>query len=210
MNATPNLDSIAFDSTYQPPDIIRDYGSSSVVDREMRTAVSTGQPFLSLASWSRRIHRRARSISGTWTDVRDRAVDSEDVLTFGFDAKTKRAQADRLAYRMRIATLCDDAKRDGYVLNPASEHDFWQFVRAGPLMRKGNVVLMDNGNLRAVWKDGSGTHIGLQFLGGQVVQYMVFKQRAAASLVSRVAGRDSFDGLRRQIEAFDLQPLVYA
>ena len=77
-------------------------------------------------------------------------------------------------------------------------------------MRKGNVVLMDNGNLRVVWKDDSGTHIGLQFLGGQVVQYVVFKRRAAASLVSRVAGRDSIDGMRRQIEAFDLQALVYA
>ena len=71
-------------------------------------------------------------------------------------------------------------------------------------------MLIDNGNLRAVWKGENGTHIGLQFLGSHAVQYVIFKWRAAAETISRVAGRDSFDGVKRQIKAFDLRSLIFA
>ncbi len=86
---------------------------------------------------------------------------------------------------------------------------FWRFVKGEPEIRRGSLILGDNGNLRAVWKGGNGTHLGLQFLGEGIVQYVIFKKRKAASVVSRVAGRDTFDGLRRQIDAFDLRSLLY-
>ena len=68
---------------------------------------------------------------------------------------------------------------------------------------------MDNGNLRAIWKDGEGSRLGLQFLGGGMVQYVVFKRRSAKQQVSRVAGRDTFKGILRQVEAFDLGSLLH-
>ena len=76
-------------------------------------------------------------------------------------------------------------------------------------MRRGNLVLMDNGNLRAVWRDGQGTHLGLQFLGSGMAQYVIFKQRKATGPISRVTGRDTFGGLKRQIDAFELHSLLY-
>lgn len=108
----------------------------------------------------------------------------------------------------RIDVLRSYAEQDSFSLNPSSERDFWRFLRAEPFAREGNLVLTDNGNLRAVWKGEHGSHIGLQFLGGGTVQYVIFKQRTATSEISRVAGRDSIDGVRRQIAAFDLQSLV--
>ena len=68
---------------------------------------------------------------------------------------------------------------------------------------------MDNGNLRAVWKDNKGNRLGLQFLGGGMVQHVIFKQRNAARPISRVAGRDTFEGIKRQIDTFDLDSLLY-
>ena len=70
---------------------------------------------------------------------------------------------------------------------------------------------MDNGNLRAVWKDSDkqGTRLGLQFLGGGMVQFVIFKQRGVTRPISRLAGRDTFAGLKRQIEAFELDSLLY-
>ena len=53
-------------------------------------------------------------------------------------------------------------------------------------------------------------HVALQFLGGGHVQYVIFKRRPGAAKVSRVAGTDTFDGIKRQVEAFDLNQLVYA
>ena len=62
------------------------------------------------------------------------------------------------------------AAEDGYSLNNASERDFWRFACLQPNARRGNLALSKNGNLRAIWRDGSGSQIGLQFLGTQIVQ----------------------------------------
>ncbi|WP_446831004.1 hypothetical protein [Candidatus Foliamicus sp.] len=113
-----------------------------------------------------------------------------------------------LAYAARIGALRHAAEQDGYSLNPASENYFWRFVKSKPQFRRGNVVLMDNGNLRVVWKDGQGTHLGLQFLDSEMVQYVIFKRRSREQQISRVAGRDNFEGVRRQIRAFNLDSLL--
>ncbi|MDE0508764.1 MAG: hypothetical protein OXI17_09040 [Gammaproteobacteria bacterium] len=112
------------------------------------------------------------------------------------------------AYSARIDSLRDFALQDGFSLNPESEADFWRFVQTAPDFRKGNLVLIDNGNLRAVWKNDESDHLGLQFLGGGMLQYVVFKRRSANSRISRVTGRDTFAGIIRQINAFDLESLL--
>ena len=111
-------------------------------------------------------------------------------------------------YLERLTKLCNHTHEDGYSLDARSQQDFWIFVLTEHRFRRGSLVLLDNGNLRIVWKDGQGTQLGLQFLGDRVVQYVVFKQRRAARHVSRVAGRDTFDGLKSQIEAFELKSLL--
>ena len=117
--------------------------------------------------------------------------------------------ATNLAYMRRLAYLRDEAIKDGYLLNPVSEVDFRQFVGSAPNMQKANLVLMDNGNLRAIWKDMQGTRIGLQFLGGRMAQYVIFKRRSQGLPISRVVGRDSLEGLEQQFDAFDLHSLLY-
>ena len=113
------------------------------------------------------------------------------------------------AYMLRIRLLKDEAVHDGYVLNLASEIDFRHFVRSAPDIRRGNLVLMDNGNLRAIWKGNNGARLGLQFLGGRMVQYVIFKRRKKEQPISRVTGRDTLEGLERQIHAFELHSLLY-
>lgn len=112
------------------------------------------------------------------------------------------------AYTSRIKFLKKEAVDEGYVLNLPSEIDFWQFVRSLPHIRQGSLVLMDNGNLRAIWKNEQGSRLGLQFLGGRMVQYVIFKWRNSGQPISRVSGRDSLEGLARQIDAFELWSLL--
>lgn len=112
------------------------------------------------------------------------------------------------AYSSRIAYLRDEATHDGYELNESSEDDFKKFVRSRPYLRKGDLVLMDNGNLRAIWKDEQGGRLGLQFLGDDMVQYVIFWRRQADRAISRVAGRDSLEGIVQQIDAFQLHSLL--
>ena len=114
-------------------------------------------------------------------------------------------------YRERLANLREAAEEEGIEWSEASQQDFEAFVTGNPGWRKGSVVLMDNGNLRTVWDDehDDDRHVALQFLGGGQVQYVMFKLRPGARQASRVAGNDTFDGIKRQVAAFDLNPLVY-
>lgn len=201
MIAALDMDSFTLDPGYRPPAIMAELNSASAFNIDMP------------------VHRRSsfrppvpgqQSKAVTLTDLLVRELDPIDALAQELAEKAKRTQADLQAYQIRIEALRADAGQDSYGLSRASERDFWRFVRSEPFIRKGSLVLMDNGNLRAVWKGEHGTHIGMQFLGGWTVQYVIFKRRAAAGAISRVAGRDSFEGVKRQIAAFDLRPLIYA
>ena len=112
------------------------------------------------------------------------------------------------AYRERIAELISDAALDGISLNDSSQRDFWAFLSAQDFFSKGKLFLLDNGNLRAVWKSETGDQIGLQFLGNEAIQYVLFKHRPRAEKISRGAGRDTLDGIRDQIAALDLKNLI--
>ncbi len=126
----------------------------------------------------------------------------------GPDEETQRTRTKYDAYMVRMKLLREEARHDGHALNLASEVDFRQFIQSAPRVRKGNLVLMDNGNLRAIWKDGQGARLGLQFLGGRMIQYVIFKRRTQGQQISRVTGRDTFEGLKRQIDAFELHSLL--
>lgn len=115
-------------------------------------------------------------------------------------------------YHEHLADLREAAEEEGIQWSEDSQQDFQAFVTGNPGWRKGSVVLMDNGNLRAVWDDDhdDDRHVALQFLGGGQVQYVIFKLRPGASQASRAAGNDTFEGIKRQVSAFDLNPLVHA
>lgn len=137
--------------------------------------------------------------------------DSQGVGAIGVADRCENALLDATphAYRSRIRTLCADATDERYSLRSPSERGFWNFINGTPHLRRGNVVLMDNGNLRAVWKDEKGTHLGLQFLGEGMVQYVIFKRRSRSRPISRIAGRDTLEGFKHQIDAFQLHSLLY-
>ena len=111
-------------------------------------------------------------------------------------------------YWRRIHDLRGYGKEDGILINESSERDFWAFVGSAGFTRRAGLALMDSGNLRAVWKDDDESHLGLHFLGDQTVNYVIFKWRSGVRRISRVAGNDTFDGVKRQIHAFDLTSLV--
>lgn len=112
------------------------------------------------------------------------------------------------AYELRIEDLRSYAEFDGLTINEASERDFWSFIMSIPFACEAELVLLDNGNLRAIWDDENGNHFGLQFLGDWELQYVIFRHRKGRRKVSRVAGRDTFDGVMRQVRTFELETLL--
>ncbi len=113
------------------------------------------------------------------------------------------------AYAQRLEELRECASEDDECsdMRESSKEDFWWFVKSMPWARKAELVLLDNGNLRAVWKGDDKAHIGLQFLGDQLGEYVIFTRRPGAMKVSRVAGIDTLEGLKKQVRAFDISLL---
>ena len=113
------------------------------------------------------------------------------------------------AYDDRILELVELAYNDGYSLNSGSKETFQNFIKNNLSIRLGQLVLLENGNLRSVWKGDNNAHIGLQFLENGQIQYVLFKRRQPGLPVSRVHGRDSTDGVLKQIVALDLKEVMY-
>ena len=107
-------------------------------------------------------------------------------------------------YQERFRALIAESKAEGYLVNAASLAAFRSFVSQYPDMARGRLVLMENGNFRATWQGDRDTHLGLQFLPDGLIQYVIFTRRPYSDTISRVYGRDTPDGTRRQMEAFDL------
>ena len=120
------------------------------------------------------------------------------------------AEEQHQAYRSRLEELRRFAALDGFSVSKASEKDFWSFLTSMPFVCKAEMVLLDNGNLRVIWDDEDDNHIGLQFLGNSRLQYVIFRRQKGSSHVSRVAGCDTFDGVRSQVRLFELESLLKA
>lgn len=127
-------------------------------------------------------------------------------LPLGIAEAWTEAEQVHWSYINRIEYLCelaeDDEECDG--LKEASKNDFWWFIESLSSTNEAELVLLDNGNLRAVWTESDGTHLGVQFLGDMTVEYVIFKRRHNSKQVSRVGGIDTFEGLRRQVEMFGI------
>ena len=78
------------------------------------------------------------------------------------------------AYETRIEFLRADGEIDGVEIMPSSEADFWGFVNVVPEWDKASLILVDDGNLRAVWRKPSGDRINIEFLGDGVVEVAIF------------------------------------
>ena len=138
-----------------------------------------------------------------------RLTDPVEAYEHNIQSRTQDIYDVYTAYANRLEVLKEQAELDGYSLNRASRDAFVEFLKKNPLIRRSRLVLMENGNLRAVWKGEKEDHIGLQFISNRSIQYVIFTRREPQFPVSRVSGRDTLDGIKRQIEAFDLDSVLY-
>lgn len=121
----------------------------------------------------------------------------------------ERAEQNRSQYKERIKHLLELAKEEEDLeLNQQSQEDFWLFINSIPLIRKGGLVLLDNGDLRALWKDDDGARIGLQFRGAGEVEYVIFSRSLPAREEKHQYGRGNFDLVKNQIREYNLWSLV--
>ncbi len=117
------------------------------------------------------------------------------------------ATNDRVAYMNRIDQLRSFAEEDGIEFSTVSEHDFLDFACTEPRTKRASLVLLDNGNLRAVWRMGE-QELGVQFYGDGAVQYLI-SQKGDDGRITHTAQRGIFDDFLDATEAVGLGHLLY-
>ena len=111
-------------------------------------------------------------------------------------------------YRQRLNVLVAEGKQESISLNPESTIDLFRFIKTIGFTKHASLVLMDNGDIRAVWQDESGGHLALRFLGRGQVQFVIIKHRTKRHEASRVTGTDGFEVIKKQVRLYGLATLV--
>ena len=211
MNLYSNRASAAFDDDYRPS--LRPSRSATVWSPQIESTVISELPRPN--NWivaGDRIFDYLPVLLGYSSPTNPELSTESSSITSSEESENRapfQPTKDRLdSYKARIETLREYGVEDEIDVNVSSELDFWRFAVSDPRICVDNLVLLENGNLRAVWRDTDGTHLGLQFLGGGSVQYVIFKRRHKRQPIARVTGSDTFEGFTKQIRAFDLHSLI--
>ena len=113
-------------------------------------------------------------------------------------------------YEERLAFLRQEAQDEGIGLRAASRQDFESLVSGAPKVRRAELVLLDNGNLRAFWEDPEDTaQLGLQFLGEGEVQYVLLRREPGSEWLPHAVGQMPLTGLEHWLTEYDLRSLAY-
>lgn len=118
--------------------------------------------------------------------------------------------AHRHIYESRIDELRGFAEDDEDIgeINEASVSDFWSFMERTGFSRQSRLALLDNGNMRAVWREKGGHNVGLEFQGNQSALYVIFKRYSDGRPTARLADIGSFDDVVGKLEDLDLLTFV--
>lgn len=107
-------------------------------------------------------------------------------------------------YHPRIAQLREYALEDGFDLNEASQNDFRRFVESIPDMRRASLILDENGNLRANWRDDSIGQAGIEFFGDGTTEFVFYYEPNDVW----EAGMGALNEVKERIKSFGLAELV--
>jgi hypothetical protein len=103
--------------------------------------------------------------------------------------KRKMVASEKVLPRLNHLRMC--SLEDEEAFSDESERSLLEFLDGYGVAVRPLLALLDNGNLRAVWKDDFGQQIGVQFLGGKKVQFVLFVKRDAEMPYAQLFGRNN-------------------
>jgi hypothetical protein len=121
----------------------------------------------------------------------------------------KKERETRSQIEDRLRELHVDALRNAEPFSDSSLADLRSFLDSLSLIERPAIFLLDDGNLRAVWRNAANEQVGLQFLGKGVVQFVMFVKRQQPPIMSRAAGTDALANMRSRIEGNDCARLLF-
>ena len=105
------------------------------------------------------------------------------------------------SYEYRIEELHKFALDDEECseINESSRKDFWCFVKSMPWTSTAGLMLLDNGNLSAVWRLANNTRIEVEFFGNGWCNFVKLKRHGRATRASHKLGVCRLDELSTEL-----------
>ncbi len=116
-------------------------------------------------------------------------------------------QLPKSAIEARLNDLRQNAIDEGLAISSESEAAFWSFINEFQISEQPKITARLNGNIRALWQNEA-KQIGLQFLGGLTVGYVLFSDFNDPDN-SQHYGVAEFHALADVITALGLRDLWY-
>ena len=111
------------------------------------------------------------------------------------------------SYERRIETLLGYASEEGIVARDETRTDLNLFVDTTIPTSKAMLIIMDNGNLRATWREDR-SRLSLEFIGERLVHYVVFIPEDPSGQPFERSGKCSFDDIRAFTKLWGLWDMV--
>jgi hypothetical protein len=139
-------------------------------------------------------------VRGSGTPILDE-VSGDPLRKYLVEADAQRQLQHRIEGQIedRLRELRVDAQVEGEAFSAASASDLRQFIQSVGVTKGPAIFLLDNGNIRALWRSLDGQQVGLQFLGGRRTQFVIFAWRENPRMMTRVTGIDSIVQTRARI-----------
>jgi hypothetical protein len=109
----------------------------------------------------------------------------------------------------RLRDLRIEAELNDEPFSDLSADDLRSFLASLKLTRRPSIFLLDNGNLRILWRNDAKEQVGIQFLGIGVVQFVMFVLRRDPALMMREAGVDVLSAMRPKIAAAGSEHVIF-
>ena len=114
----------------------------------------------------------------------------------------------RSIYADRLDQLYELGREDDIEINSQSEQDFLEFACAETPTKLASLVLLNGGNLRALWEDDFGQEVCVQFYGNGEIQYLISMDSEKGRTVLE-ARQGDFGDLLDAVESKRLGHLLY-
>lgn len=105
-------------------------------------------------------------------------------------------------YQARIHHLQAIAEDEDIFFSSESCHDFWLFIRGYCPSPQAGLILTDDGNLVAIWRDADGSTVEVEFLGNQQCKRIVFRDPQNPLRVLPEITNDTLASIGQQIGEF--------
>jgi hypothetical protein len=147
-----------------------------------------------------RIVRKEHAESSRVTAIETGALDPVGAAVQKAVELSKRQLVNKTQIDDRLRELLVDAVRNLEPFSESSLADLRSLLDSLPYVERPAIFLLDDGNLRAVWRNVDKEQVGLQFRGGGIVQFVMFVRRKQPPIMSRISGTDTLSAIRGLIE----------